>query len=326
MDRKVLIAVLLFSAVLALLLFVLLGCSQDPEVEEVFNVLGAKDARSPVLVAVSSVSSSIIRLEFDEPVRVYGRSFEPLSARADGKFIFVSLDRSLLPGMRSDVSGRVKDYSGNTSGFTIQVWGFNPQMPEVLINEFTTKGTTKSPDRTELRIMSSGNINGMTLYCGVPSDFEVSVVFGDIDVRSGDMVVIWWTKELPDQVTPETTDSEGFRVFNICAGSDDNLPSNNGVIVLCDNPALGASVMDAVVYSNFSQSHEGFGTKAALERARWVLDSGAWKGEALDSTSSTATRSMSRLTDGRDSDGSSDWIITVTGGATFGSANTSEAY
>ena len=326
MDRKVLIAVLLISAVLTLLLFVLLGCSQEPEVEEVFNVLGAKDSRSPVLVAVTSVSSSIIRLEFDEPVRIYGSSFEPLSARADGKFVFVSLDRSLLPGTRSDVSGRVKDYSGNTSGFTIQVWGFNPDMPEVLINEFTTKGTAKSPDRTELRIMSSGNINGMTLYCGVPSDFDVSVVFGDIDVRSGDMVVIWWTKELPEQVSAETTDSEGSRVFNICADSEDNLPSNNGVIVLCDNPALGASVIDAVVYSNFSQSHEGFGTKAALERARWVMDSGAWNGEALDSTSSTATRSMSRLADGRDSDGSKDWIITVTGGATFGSANTSEAY
>ena len=326
MDRKVLTAVFIIVIVFALLLMILLGCSQDPEVEEVFNVLGSKDSSSPVLVAVTSVSSSVIRLEFNEPVRVYGRSFEPLSARADGKFIFVSLDRSLLPGMRSDVKGRVKDYSGNTSGFTIQVWGFNPQIPEVLINEFTTKGTAKSPDRTELRIITSGNINGMTLYCGVPNDFDVSVVFDDIDVRSGDMIVVWWTKELPEHVTPETTVSEGSRVFNICAGSEDNLPSNNGVIVLCDSPALGASVMDAVIYSNFSQSHEGFGTKAALERAHWVMDSGAWDGEALDSTSSTATRSMSRLTDGRDSDSSKDWIITVTGGATFGNANTSEAY
>ena len=326
MDRKVLTVVLVVAAVLSLLLVVLLGCSQDPEAREVFNVLGSADSSAPVLVAVTSVSSSIIRLEFNEPVRVYGKTFEPLSARADGKFIYVSLDRSLLPGMKSDVSGRVKDYSGNTSGFTIQVWGFNPDMPEVLINEFTTKGTVKSPDRTELRVMTPGNINGMTLYCGVPNDFDVSVVFGDIDVRTGDMIVVWWTEELPEQVPTEPSGSGGTRVFNICAGAADNLPSNNGTLVICDNPALGSSVIDAVVYSNFSQSHEGYGTRSALERARWVLESGAWNGEAVDRTSSTATRSMGRLPGSQDTDSSRDWIVTVTGGSTFGDANTAEAY
>ena len=326
MDRKVLAVVLVMAAVLSLLLFVLLGCSQDQEAKEVFNVLGSADSSAPVLVSVTSVSSSVIRLEFNEPVRVYGKTFEPLSARADGKFIYVSLDRSLLPGMKSDVSGRVKDYSGNTSGFTIQVWGFNPDLPEVLINEFTTKGTARSPDRTELLIMTPGNINGMTLYCGVPNDFDVSVVFGDIDVRTGDMIVVWWTEELPEQVSSGPSDSGGIRVFNICAGSADNLPSNNGTLVICDNPALGSSVIDAVVYSNYSQSHEGFGTRSALERARWVIESGAWSGDAVDSTSSTATRSMGRLPGFPDTDGSRDWIVTVTGGSTFGAANTAEAY
>ena len=326
MDRKVLAVVLVMAAVLSLLLFVLLGCSQDQEAKEVFNVLGSADSGAPVLVSVTSVSSSVIRLEFNEPVRVYGKTFEPLSARADGKFIYVSLDRSLLPGMKSDVSGRVKDYSGNTSGFTIQVWGFNPDLPGVLINEFTTKGTARSPDRTELLIVTPGNINGMTLYCGVPNDFDVSIVFGDIDVRTGDMIVVWWTEELPEQVPSGPSDSGGIRVFNICAGSADNLPSNNGTLVICDNPALGSSVIDAVVYSNYSQSHEGFGTRSALERARWVIESGAWSGDAVDSTSSTATRSMGRLPGFPDTDGSRDWIVTVTGGSTFGAANTAEAY
>ena len=272
MDRKVLAVVLVMAAVLSLLLFVLLGCSQDQEAKEVFNVLGSADSSAPVLVSVTSVSSSVIRLEFNEPVRVYGN----------------------LPG--------------------------------VLINEFTTKGTARSPDRTELLIMTPGNINGMTLYCGVPNDFDVSVVFGDIDVRTGDMIVVWWTEELPEQVPSGPSDPGGIRVFNICAGSADNLPSNNGTLVICDNPALGSSVIDAVVYSNYSQSHEGFGTRSALERARWVIESGAWSGDAVDSTSSTATRSMGRLPGFPDTDGGLDWIVTVTGGSTFGAANTAEAY
>ena len=319
MERKVLITLACIALAAAMLLAVLLGCSHDPEPEEVFNILGGADSVSPSLVSVQPISNTIIRLEFSEPVRVYGSSFEPLTARSDGKFIFVSLDASLKPGTQSYVHGRVKDYSGNTTGFTIQVWGFNPDLPEILINEFTTKGTAKSPDRTELRVMGPGNINGMTLYNGVPDNFDSYVVFGDIDVESGDMVVVWWTEEIPEHVA-------GEKVIDICAGTGEGLSSNNGAIVLCATPSLGADVLDAVIYSNFSASYDGYGTRSAKERADWVFASGAWEGDPLDSTASTATRSMSRLPDGRDSDGSADWIVTVTGGSTFGAANSSEAY
>lgn len=325
MDKKVLITLLCAVAVLLMLLAVLMGCSQNPGAREVFNVLGGADSVSPTLVAVESVSSSRIRLEFDEPVKVYGKSFEPFAARADGKFIYVDLNSSLKPGTKSEVRGRVKDYSGNTSGFSIQVWGFNPDLPKVLINEFTTKGTAKSPDRTELRMLGSGNINGMTLYNGVPSDFDAFVVFGDIDVCADDMVVVWWTEDIDVPEMVEDPVGRG-RVFNICAQSTEALPSNNGALVLCGNPALGADILDAVVYSNFSASYEGYGTRSALERARWVIDSGAWSGDPLDSTTSTATRSMGRVPDAPDSDGAGDWIVTVTGGATFGSRNSSDAF
>jgi hypothetical protein len=270
------------------------------------------------------MSSSQIRLEFDEPVKVYGNSFGPHTARSDGKFIYVNLDSSLRPGMKSEVKGRVKDYSGNTSGFSIQVWGYNPELPQVLINEFTTKGTAKSPDRTELRMLSPGNINGMTLYNGVPSDFDALVVFGDIDVRTDDVVVVWWTEDIGVPEIQE--DNAGGRVFNICAQSTEALPSNNGAMVLCGSPALGADVLDAVVYSNFGASFEGYGTRSALERATWVISSGAWSGDPLDSTTSTATRSMGRLPDADDSDSARDWIVTVTGGASFGARNSSEAF
>ena len=59
MDRKVLAVVFVMAAVLSLLLFVLLGCSQDQEAKEVFNVLGSADSSAPVLVSVTSVSSSV---------------------------------------------------------------------------------------------------------------------------------------------------------------------------------------------------------------------------------------------------------------------------
>lgn len=320
MNRKVFIVILLIVSSVVILLLVLLGCSQDPDGKEIINVFSGNDCIAPTLLSVRSESGYIIRLEFDEPVRVYGKSFDPFSARADGRFIYVTLSNVLPPGRSSGVKGRVRDYSGNTTGLEISVWGFNPRLPEIIINEFTTKGTARSPDRTELRVMEAGNLEGLTLYCGIPGDCDASVMLGDMEVNRDDLIVIWWTESLPDDVP-----MKAGRVFNVCAGSSADPSSNNGTFVLCDNPSLGAKVLDAVIYSGFSQSHEGYGTKTALQRARWVLACGAWDGDAVDCNAATATRSVSRFSDGRDTDCREDWYVTVTSGSTFGKQNTSDA-
>lgn len=321
MNRKVFIAIVSIVVLAVVLLLVILSCRTEPGLPEIVNVFTGGDCLAPVLLSVRSESGSIIRLEFDEPVKVYGKLFEPSSARADGRYVYVSLSRSLPPGEKSLVSGRVKDYSGNSVGFSISVWGLNPRLPEMIINEFTTKGTAKSPPRTELRILESGNLCGIALYAGIPDDYDGYVMLGDIEVNKDDLVVIWWTENLPEGVVKR---EQG--VWNICSGSAGKPSTNNGVFVLCESPSPGAVVLDAVVYSNFSQSHEGFGTKTALERARWVTETGAWEGEAVDTSASTATRSVCRYAEAGDSDSDSDWFVTVTSGSTFGAANTSEAF
>ena len=321
MNRKVFIAIVLIIVSAVVLLLVVLSCRTEPGLSEIVNFFTGEDCLAPVLLAVRSESGSIIRLEFDEPVKVYGKSFEPSTARADGRYVFVSLTRSLPPGERYLVSGRVKDYSGNSVGFSISVWGLNPRLPEMAINEFTTKGTAKSPSRTELRVLENGNLCGIALYAGIPDDYDAYVMFGDIEVYKDDLVVIWWTESLPEGVMQR---EQG--VWNFCSESAGKPSTNNGVFTLCESPSPGAVVLDAVVYSNYSQSHEGFGTKSALERARWVTEIGAWEGEAVDTSASTATRSVCRNPEAGDSDCSSDWFVTVTSGSTFGAANTSEAF
>ena len=318
--KKVFFIVCILFAVALAVLTLLLGCSQDVTVSEVFNAFAAVDDTAPVLLGAYSESSSTVRLDFSEPVKLYGHYVGQYSAQSEGKSIYIVLPSTLEPGVTTRISGRVRDYAGNTCGFSIQVWGLNPRLPKILINEFTTKGTEKSPDRTELRILEDGNLNGMVLYGGVPDDWDVKYLFPDMNVRKDDLVVIWWTEELPQDV-----ESKGG-VINICASCSENLSSNNGTLVLCETPSIGACIIDAVVYSNFSSSYQGFGTKGALQRAQWVIECGAWSGDALDSTSSTATRSVCRFPDGRDSDSAGDWFITVTGGSTFGTDNTSEPY
>ncbi len=321
MNRKALIAIVTLVLVASVSTALVIGCSNEVEALEVYNYFSGLDCTAPTLVSVRSQSSSVVKLEFSEPVKVYGTSFSPFTARADGKYVYVTLSSILLPGVQSSIEGRVKDYSGNTVGLSVSVWGFNPQSPKLLINEFTTKGSTRSPDRTELLVLEDGNLNGLALYGGTPEDHDCRVIFGDRDVRKGDYVVVWWTEALPEDV-PEKLSN----VVNVCSCTETGLPSNNGVLVLCDTPALGANVLDCVVYSNFSASHQGFGTRSALERVQWVLSSGAWKGDAVDSTSSTATRSMSRRLGREDTDTFDDWYITVTSGSTFGSFNGSDEF
>ncbi|MCF0262400.1 MAG: hypothetical protein HUK23_05780 [Sphaerochaetaceae bacterium] len=318
MQRKIIIALLFLVLLSVLLLFVLLGCSQEQNIGEIVNSLAGKDYETPTLVSVNSASSQIVMLEFSEPVKIYGSSFEPFVARSDGKYVYVTLNSSLQPGTQSKISGRVSDYSGNTTGFSVNVWGFNPLMPKLLINELTTKGTDKSPCRTELKVLEDGNVNGLTLYCGIPDDNDCKFVFGDVDVKKGDFIVVWWTEKIPDNADANC--------LNFCAQSSERPATNNGAQVLCDTPSLGAHILDAVLYSNFSASHEGYGTKAASQRASWVISAGAWEGIAIDSTSSTATRSMSRNLNGQDTNKCNDWFVTVTSGATFGLDNTSQAY
>ena len=169
-----------------------------------------------------------------------------------------------------------------------------------------------------IAILGGGNLNGVVLYAGTPQDHDACLVFPDLDVHAGDILTVWWTISFPEGA--QTGD------LDFCAGCADGLSANNGTLVLCRSPALGAQVLDAVVYSNFTSSHDGFGTRTAMERARWVMDNGAWKDEAVDSSASTATRSISRNLAGSDSDTCADWFVTVTGGASFGRPNASEAY
>ncbi len=323
--QGIFLPVAVMVALLCTVLMFMLACSQPEQRAALVNVFLDKDSDPPVLLSVKSVASSIVRIDFDEPVKVYGNSFEPFVARSDGKSVYVTLDSSLQAGVKADLKGRVQDYYGNTTGFSVGVWGYNPSVPSLVINEFTTKRDTRNQDRTELFAITGGNLAGVTLYCGTPDDYDAKFMFPDVEVRKGDYVVVWWVK---DDYPEDRIDSPGVDFAAKCSKTPSD---NNGVLVLTDSPSPGATILDAVVYSDFGESADGFGTAKARDRAMWVVSSGAWAGDAIDSSYSTATRSMSRKAPNSsgavlDTNTCSDWYITCSGGATFGTANTSEPY
>lgn len=299
------------------ILVLLCSCTlSDKTSGEVKNFFVMDDIEPPVLLEVQSVSSNSVRLFFSEEVTPYADSFSPNEVQSEGYSILVTMTQGVDAGHEVMLEGRVKDNGGNTTGIKTPVWGYNPDTPEIAINEFTTRGEGNNPDRTELLVSRSGNTAGMVLYNGIPDSWDSRIIFEDMDVEAGDFVVVWWTESLPEGV--KNTDG----VFNVCAETSDNLPGFNGLLTLSLSPAQGADVVDCIVYSNNSATYEGFGSKTVYERVSKAIAKGWWSQQArpVDSTYNTSTRSMCRRP------GSDSWYVCVTKGATFGSANNAQEY
>ena len=76
------------------------------------------------------------------------------------------LDRPLPPGEKGILQGAVEDNARNSLYFTISLYGYNDRVPKVLINEFTTQGSSAHPDRVELLVLEAGDTAGMVFYDG----------------------------------------------------------------------------------------------------------------------------------------------------------------
>ncbi len=291
---------LLLLAIAGLVFAFAIACAQPEEEMALINVFLDKDSKPPTLLAINSVASSIVRLDFDEQVKVYGKSFSPFSARADGKSVYVTLNSSLKGGSQTQLTGRVQDFYGNTTGLELTVWGYNPNLPKLVINEFTTKGNEDNPDRVELLALTSGNLAGIALYSGIPDNYDAIYVFEDIVVDKGDFVVVAFVDEDAEQ------DSSKAGYFVV---SEKRLPNDNGVLTLASSPSPGAELLDVVIYSKYRDGEEYFGTNISKERVQWARANGSWEGSAIDSTKSTAKRSMARHVNSEDTNSLAEWYI-----------------
>jgi len=307
-----------FESVLLFVVFVLFvtGCSDSSA--KIINALTLADSKPPVLLEAVSDSVGNVKLVFDEQVNLTDDLLSDFSPSCEGNTVVLHISGVISPGSSFRVNTRVADLYGNTSEVNAVIWGTNPNPAGLKINEFTTKGTDSSPDRVELLVTSSGNLGGFTLYGGTPESYDCMFVFPDTEVKTGDFVVVSWSKEYPaDKYT------SGI-VF--ASGAESNLSANNGTIVLSESPSQGAKITDAVLYSSFESSkYNGWGTKQAETRANWVINKAQWSGDAVNTSKSTATRSVCRKLDSEDTDTNSNWYVTGTGGSTFGSSNTSPA-
>lgn len=324
-------------AFMLLLSSLLSGCSPLNAYQHMLPV----DYEPPMIVDTETTESNIIHITCTEPVHIDPESFfitpdTPIdSIICRDQYVIIRTIDPLQAGICYQVSGELVDSANNHTQITLEVYGWNPFPPKILINEFTAKGSKRHPDKIELLVLNEGNTAGMCLYDGVDGDFRQRCILPPLDVNTGDYLIVHCTD------TAEETSSVP-QEYQLFMEHPTGLSANNGVLTLYTSPH--GRILDAVLYSNrFSDSdtdYHGFGSKSTLYRAQHVWDAGEWlpmqeenslpreltPEHAIRSEYMTATRTACRSYPPSDTNTADDWHIVPTSAATFGEKNTNDSY
>ena len=205
--------------ILFLFLSILLVSCQNPDLARIVNSMLTQDRTLP-------------QLTFSEEITVEDATIDGQKAdwsQSQPASVTIHCNQKLPLTSAAKLFIRVRDRSYNSSAFIINLFGRNTRLPDVVINEFSSKGTATQPDRIELEIRSDGNIEGLTLADGTEGNETHLFIMPDKDVMRGDYIVVYW--DLEGQTETETLPS-GSRIIHVYAGSDEGLSTNNGCFVM----------------------------------------------------------------------------------------------
>ncbi len=306
------------------------------------------DIDPPLFISIKAVSPNEIRIYFDETVNINADAVKIIPETK-----VVSIEDNMkeiklitgfqIPGINYSIQVAAADARGNSNSFIAGFYGFNPDIPEILINEFTTQGTGRHPDIIELKTLSGGNMGGVVLYEGTPSNFRSRIVFPAFIVKKDDFILVHFKPQGISGEADETEnkrDSEGYdssdNAYDFWVKGGKGLSGNNGVLSLFASP--GGSILDGILYSNRTsmsdEKYRGFGKRDTLIRAEELAASGGWQSaeemirpeDGINPDDSTGTRSICRKSSSGDTDSRNDWHIVPTKKATFGNENSNEIY
>ncbi|MCF7929677.1 MAG: Ig-like domain-containing protein [Spirochaetales bacterium] len=345
---------LLFPAISAVLLsagvFLFPSCEELQELED----FSSSDLNAPVLTNIVPTGKRDIKLSFSEPVHLNEENPPACSDGAvisgtgrSGSDVLVSFENELEAGKKYQLAAWVEDEAGNALDFTAVFYGYNPRVPEVLINEFSTQGSGNHPDSVELYFPEGGNTAGLAFYIGTPSNFDAEYILPSIEVEAGDYLILHARPENPAEEVDETgidqiAESGGNdacdSAYDLWITGSTGIPGNNGVLSLFRSP--GGALLDAALYSNRTsdsdEDYRGFGTRKVLEQVEELEALGGWQAasaggqlapeDAVDPDPSTGTRTICRSSGSLDTDSAGDWHIVPTSSLSFGTVNTDEVY
>ncbi len=334
-----------YTAPLASLLLLLVSCS--PLID--YRQLLERDMQPPAFLGIDVESPETVHILFSEKISADDEDTfivpEPPSytSTAEGSQVTLTFADKLVSGEAYKIKTTVKDSSGNTMTLIQTFYGYNPDIPQVVINEFTTQGSSSNPDRVEIAVLSEGNTAGMVLYEGIDTDWSQRKVFPPLSVVSGDFIVVHFKSTGdPGEIDERTskTESGGIRAaddaWDFWVEGGTGLSGNNGTVSLFTAPY--GPFIDGVLYSNRTsesdENYRGFGSSHVMIEADRLQELSGWESagsliapeDSINPDDSTATRSMCRSSGSIDTNQKSDWHIVPTSTSSFGQKNSDEVY
>ncbi len=321
------------------------GCGPIPD----YRILTEGDQAPPVFLGAECTDRRTLVLRFDEPVRpikgtiTIAPELQVAEVFAEGTAIVVVVATDQKVGQEYTIEAAAEDLRKNSITLLCHLYGFNPDVPRLVINEFITQGADTHPDMVELYVMGRGNTAGLCICEGSRDHWQERFIFPAISVEAGDYLLVHWKPQgIPGEIneTADKSASMGYdaspAAYDLWVPAGDGLSGNNGALAVYASP--GGRLLDAVIYSNRTSAsddtYDGFGSREVLLQATQIVEEGGWKyaGEkvapedAVNPANSTATRSICRSSQSVDTDASADWHIVPTKGSTFGGANLDDCY
>ena len=301
-----------------------------------------------MILSVCSTGPSEVAITFDEEASLSSEKtrISPVltvcQATGPATQVIVRVSEQ-TPGLEYTFEGEARDASGNAASFIATFYGFNPNIPRLVLNEFITQGTTDHPDMVELKVTAGGNMGGVVLYQGTPGSFDDRLVFPSWRVTTGEFIVVHFKPSGDGTEINEIADKAASGGIDACPTAYDfwvaggrGISGNNGVLSVYERP--GGKLMDGVLYSNRTSTSDekylGFGSAGTLARAEELVRDGGWEicgrrvspEDAVNPDGSTSTRSLCRSSTSADTNAAGDWHIVPTRGSTFGGENTDAVY
>ncbi|MDR3275847.1 MAG: hypothetical protein LBT11_01330 [Treponema sp.] len=314
---------------LGLVLFAAAACTTESAIQQVLGI----SAETPVFLACRPVSPREISFLFSRAVRVDSLRFSvpaEIASISSGETVRVNLTEPLEPGARVTADILVADEEGNTLNVLVSFMARNDNMPKLMITEVRTEYSKPRVEFVEFYTLTPGNLGALRLFAEGNGASSPLYEFPPVSVNAGEYIVVHLRslyEEAVDETgkdlaaTPPSKENEALasaRDFWI-PGAKKQLKKEAGAVYFLNQDD---EVLDALLFSGSG----GDWPEKMVAVVQFLADKAAWTGTPLSSQGTTATRSLCRREDQRDSNSAGDWYIAASSGSTPGARNNPKVY
>lgn len=294
-------------------LFTLSSCSIVKD--EITDLLSPLDKTLPYITDYEMKNNSTLEISFSETVMIEEVIIngEIKDKKRVGKDFSLDFGFTLNKGEKMTIALTFSKNNKNTARAFITLYGKNDNIPTLLINEVSIKGTKNSPDRIELLVIKEGDASGVVVTDNISgNDF----LLPSLSLNKGDIIVIYWK----DKREKEKEEREGRKTtYYLEANMSSTLSGTTGGIIVREEK--DGKVMDALLYHDGSEL-----SKKEEDLFSLVKEEENWSGEYVSSLLVTSSRVLARLPGAIDTDSSDDWFTTEARKSSFGYENTYSPY